>query len=181
MTISDLIQLLGIIASFSLSAIAIWQSQKSIKLTEKSITEANRPQISIYLDYIYTVHSIHEYLVIKNFGNTGATITELSIDKKIPSLNNKDNLFTQGTPFYLAPNQSYSTCIRLNAFDHKEEIYKISVLYSDNVQKEPYSESFVLDQSAVVNLQLPKSNPVKSETTSSSIAKVSEEILRKML
>lgn len=83
---SDIIEIVSIITSTLLSVISLWiavkslkQSQKSIEIAELSIEESNRPYVVVYRDFIQVLNTAHEYLVIKNFGNTGATIDSLEI------------------------------------------------------------------------------------------------------
>ncbi|MHC5278904.1 hypothetical protein ACYRFT_01365 [Listeria kieliensis] len=174
---SDLIQLVGIIASFTLSAVAIWQSRKSIKLTEKSILEANRANVVIYLDFINTMGTIHEYLVIKNLGASSATIEEIKINKELKLLNGKNSIFSQSTPFLLAPNQSFSTCIKINAFDNPLEIYKFNVTYYDSIAQ--YSTEFIINENLANDILFPKTTPSKSKTVEQILSYTTEEILRR--
>ena len=80
--LSDIINIISIIASTSVSIIAIYYSHKAVKtaseankLTAEITEEANRPVIVAYLDTI-EINDFHKYLVIKNFGNTSATILD---------------------------------------------------------------------------------------------------------
>lgn len=78
LTPSDYIQILGIISSFSLSAIAIIISICTLRQNSKSIEESIRPIMQIYPLYIDGIL----YLVIKNNGASVAYIDEIICNHK---------------------------------------------------------------------------------------------------
>src|SRR5699024_10838187 len=119
-TITDVIQAFAATIGIIISLIALWQSKKSIKLTEKSIREANRPVIAMYLEYTQVLNTPKEYLVIKHFGNTHATIYSIEMDTKFQIIED-GGILSQSIPFSLAPNQCFSTILRINIFGPKEE------------------------------------------------------------
>ncbi len=61
---SDWIQVIAICLTLIVSVISIVQSNRSIKLTEKTIEESNRPYVSAYVDIIDTTF-FAKYLVLK--------------------------------------------------------------------------------------------------------------------
>ena len=73
LTASDIIDLLGIAASLTVSVVAIIISILALRQNSKMIEDSTRPNIQIYpvyLDHIF-------YIVIRNFGNSEAIIDEL--------------------------------------------------------------------------------------------------------
>ena len=76
---SDIIQIIGIIASLITSLIAIIISVITIRQNNKMLEESSRPYISIYIETI-TICEQTSYIVLKNFGNTSATITKFHYD-----------------------------------------------------------------------------------------------------
>jgi len=179
-TITDVIQAFAATIGIIISLIALWQSKKSIKLTEKSIREANRPVIAMYLEYTQVLNTPKEYLVIKNFGNTLATIDSIEMDTKIQIIEDGE-IFSQSIPFSLAPNQSFSTILRINIFGPEEEerIINVNVSYHDSIQQ--YSDTFKLNQNLVKDMRFSKSNPSKKSTVQQILSQTTEEILRKNL
>lgn len=175
----DWIQLLVPIVGVILSTIAILQSKKSIELTKISIHEANRPMVVVYLDYVYTYSSLKEYLVIKNFGETFATIDRIDMDSEIKII--KDgNIFSQSLPFILAPTQSFSTVIRSNVFnDSTEKSIQVVIQYHDKIAK--YTDTFNLNQHLVKDMRLSKTAPSKNASIQKVVSYVAEEIMRKNL
>lgn len=177
-TITDIMQALAATVGIVISLIALWQSKKSIQLTEKSILEANRPVIAVYLEYSQVLNTPKEYLVIKNFGNTPATIDSVKLDAKINIIEDGE-IFTQSVPFILAPNQSFSTVLRVNVFDSQQEEQSINaeINYHDSIQQ--YSDTFCLNQNLVKDMRFSKSNPGKNSTVQQVLSQTTEEIIRK--
>lgn len=76
LTPSDVIQLIGILASLITSIIAIIISVLTLKQNSKTIDETSRPYVAIYAKTT-NFQSPHYYLVVKNFGQSGATISSI--------------------------------------------------------------------------------------------------------
>lgn len=76
---SDIIQLIGIMASLLTSIIAIIISIVTVRQNSKILEEANRPVISIYGQSINPGAPMF-YLVVKNFGNSSAYMTKFATD-----------------------------------------------------------------------------------------------------
>ncbi|MHA3225533.1 hypothetical protein ACV7JQ_06260 [Globicatella sulfidifaciens] len=187
--LKDIIDIILSVSGFAVSLVAIYQANRSIKLTENSIYEANRPVVSVYLDYIQTLSNMTEYLVIKNFGNSVATINKIEFDKDMPKTSkDKTTLFSDLTlPLLLAPGQSFSTVLRIDALRNPEglhpyEIYrgkiKVKLEYEDGVKC--FKEEFLLNQDIAKNLR-----SARSQNSNASINNVllsaTEEILRKKI
>jgi len=107
--ISDWIQVIAIIVTLLVATVSFIQTQRSLKMSQRTIEEASRPYISIYIESIDTIH-FEKYIVIKNFGATSAKITELSFDVDLENFNQRNNLqsLVCGT---LAPNQKYTSSL----------------------------------------------------------------------
>ena len=73
LSVSDQIQLLGIITSLTVSIIAIFISLATLRQNSKMLESASRPIVSIYVDSI-TVCEQTSYFVLKNFGASPAKI-----------------------------------------------------------------------------------------------------------
>ena len=187
--LKDIIDIILSVSGFAVSLVAIYQANRSIKLTENSIYEANRPVVSVYLDYIQTLSNMTEYLVIKNFGNSVATINKIEFDKDMPKTSkDKTTLFSDLTlPLLLAPGQSFSTVLRIDALRNPEglhpyEIYrgkiKVKLEYEDGVKC--FKEEFLLNQDIAKNLR-----SARTQNSNTSINNVllsaTEEILRKQI
>ena len=113
---SDIIQIISIIVSFSTSIVAIVISLKAIKQTSKTIEqnnrmleEASRPYITIYLDS-FTICEQTSFFVLKNFGNSSATITRFEYSNCLKTHKQCHKLFNEQFEYVreltLAPGQS---------------------------------------------------------------------------
>lgn len=188
LTISDIIEIISIIISAILSIVSLWiavkslkQSQKSIELAELSIEEANRPYVVVYRDFIQVLSTSHEYLVIKNFGNTGATIDSIkidppySIDSDIPfdDFSNLKNTF-------IAPGQSISSAIFANAA-HNKRSGETRIFIEYHTAQKCYSDIFCVNENIRHDILVTKTNPSKNKTIEEILVHTSEELLRRSL
>ncbi|MGH2064811.1 hypothetical protein ACRCJ1_00230 [Aerococcus sp. L_4] len=181
LTTTDVIQaIVGIIGLIG-SIVAVVISYKSLKLTRQSIEEANRPVIVLSLRYTYTLSALHEYIVIKNYGNTSGTITDLKFNHSLSVLNDGSPLFSQSVPFTLAPGQSFSTVLRTNAFnkDEKERNIVANITYKDF--NRTFNDKFYLNQNLAKDVRLSKTSPSKNATMPTIYARVMEEQFRQNL
>ncbi|WP_338351441.1 hypothetical protein [Enterococcus faecalis] len=156
MNISNWIELLGIVASFSLSAVAIWQSRKSIKLTEQSIIDSNKPYVVCYLA-MTDVGFFEKYFVIKNFGNTPAKIIEIQSSAKISSVGS--NLYLQSlTNTIIAPSQKFVTAF--NSEYKKNELIEVKIVFED-YSGNRYNETFLLNPDFSADIAYHRNNSTK--------------------
>lgn len=134
-TPSDWIQVIAICISLLVSVISIIQSNKSIKLSEKSIEDSNRPYLSFHIETIDTIY-FSKSLTLKNFGNTSAKIIELEFLSDLDEYNQDKQMksLVNGT---IAPGQKFSTSLDPNF----NEIIKISLTYKD-LSNNIYQEMF---------------------------------------
>lgn len=77
LTPSDIIEIISIIASFITSLVAIVISVKALKQNSQMIEDSSRPYITMYIGDTY-FSSVTVYLILKNFGNSSAKITDFS-------------------------------------------------------------------------------------------------------
>lgn len=188
LTVSDVIEIVSIITGSLLSIISLWiavkslkQSQKSIELAELSIEEANRPYVVVYRDFIQVLSTAHEYLVIKNFGNTGATIDSLKIDP--PYTNDSDihfNDFSNLKNTFIAPGQSISSAIFANAANNKRS-GETKFFIDYHTSQKCYSDIFCINENISRDILVTKTNPSKNKTVEEILVKTSEELLRRSL
>ena len=105
MSSSDIIEIISIVCSSILSIVAIVISVLTLVQNNKMIFESNKPNIVIFSKVI-SFTTPYSYLILKNFGNSGATILNIQCDKNLKS-------FFDRVPFknientFIAPNQSF--------------------------------------------------------------------------
>lgn len=131
---SDLIQIAGIIVSLICSLIAIAISLKTLKQNSKMIENSTRPYIGIYIASTY-IRDVSCYLVVKNFGQSAATIRSFTYDFDLAKLSD----FSEREPFKniegstLMPQQSNKCVFGLH--EALEEVKQINfhVVYSSGL------------------------------------------------
>ncbi|GKT04501.1 hypothetical protein [Furfurilactobacillus entadae] len=131
MQISDWIQIGAILVSLITSGYAIW-------INVQNNRNQSRPYVMVYVDFIDVV-SATKYIVIKNFGHSGAKITKLTFDKNLDSTNERTHLQTLVNGL-IAPNQKWMSVV-LNSF---RENVPCHIEYEDMSGKK-YKDSFVLN------------------------------------
>lgn len=77
LSVSDVIDIIGIIISLVASIAAIIISVKTLRQNSKMIEESTRPLISMYIGTTY-FSSTTTYLIMKNYGASSAVITDFS-------------------------------------------------------------------------------------------------------
>ncbi|PLC18144.1 hypothetical protein BV582_04960 [Bacillus paralicheniformis] len=177
---SDIIQIVSIFSTSIISIISIFIAVKSLKLTQKSIEDANRPYIVVYRDYIQVLANIHEYIVIKNFGKSGATIESLTFEPNYLDASRNKPIFKNIKNTFIAPGQSIVTPTGLHAFENNRKgVIVATINYRDNIRT--YSEKMTLNEEILNDIAFTKSKPSKNESIQTVIAKAAQEFLRKNL
>ncbi|MCU5358545.1 hypothetical protein [Bacillus cereus] len=176
---ANIIQIISIIITTVISIISVVIAVKSLQTTQKSIEEANRPYVVVYRDHIQVLSTIVEYLVVKNFGKTGATIESLTFDPNYLNSRSKP-IFKNLENTFIAPGQSISTVVTTDPFQSgREGLTTATIRYRDSTRT--YTEIINLNEELLRDLQFVKTNPSKSESVEKVIAKAATEILRKNL
>lgn len=122
--ISDIIQIASITASLLTSIVAIIISVKTLKQNSQVLEESTRPYIAIYLDSI-TICEQNSFFVLKNFGNTTATITKFEYSECLKHTAQKSKL--------MLDQFDYIQGITLSPGQSKMLIYEVSLLNTDAV------------------------------------------------
>ena len=144
MSISDIIQLAGISISLITSIIAIFISVKTLTQNSKMIQDASRPYLVIYSG-VTDFQSPNCYLILKNFGQSGATITFFSCDHDLNKYSYSENL----TPFkhingkFMAPGQSLTCAVSPKELFTNPEPLAFHIKYEFSNNK--YEDSFILN------------------------------------
>ncbi|MBU5331734.1 hypothetical protein KQI61_05955 [Anaerocolumna aminovalerica] len=110
LTQSDIIQLISIGVALLIGIASILISIFTLRQNSKMIEESTRPVISIYSEYINTGVP-YLYIVIKNFGQTAATITQFNynydfVNSNAYALKTGKDYLKDLSYSTLAPNQS---------------------------------------------------------------------------
>lgn len=146
MSISDILQLISIICTSILSIVAIIISILTLLQNNKIIFESNKPYITMFSKVI-NFTSPHGYLIIKNFGKTGATILDIKYDNNLINKIFPKNPFENISNTFIAPEQSFLYPIKLNNSNKSEDFdtilnFEIKYKYLNKEYVEKHSVTF---------------------------------------
>lgn len=143
MDLSTKINIVLCLLSFILAAISVITVVITLRQNHKMIENATRPYVVVYNDLVNGAGTPIQFLVIKNFGQTAATIDSLVITPKV-DVQYSDELFKYMDGQIIAPGQSYSTAFKL--FDSSITLH-VSIEYSSGNKK--YTDVFNISQKAI--------------------------------
>lgn len=169
--ITDWIQAISAVISLVTSITAVIISVKSLKLTEKSILDANRPYVTMYVETIDTIY-FSKHLVIKNFGKTSAKIKSLHFISELDDFNKEKQMqsIVGGT---IAPNQKIATSLKNNF----NEIIKAEIVYLD-LNNKKYKEIIIIKTDMSKDLKWSRQNASEDSNESAAIKHSTHAILR---
>lgn len=176
LTASDYIQLFGIIASFIASIVAIIISLVTLKQNSKMIEESSRAIIGIYGETINS-GSPKFYLVVKNFGNSLATIMDFSTDFNFTDcygFRTDKNWIDDLNGCSIAPGQS-----RICRLDYKKITCPITFQIKYCSSGKTYSEKMTIDLKAGASMLVSKVSTKGEELQT--ISYTLQEMLQKRL
>lgn len=144
---SDVIEILGIIASLITSVIAIVISVKTLHQNSQMIEESTRPYIVVY-SQTTNFQSPAYYLIIKNFGQTGAIVTSIRCnhDLSLYSFSQNHIPFEHFNGTFVAPGQTFLCSVNTQKLFENPESLHFSVEYESNGKT--YSDSFEINLNA---------------------------------
>lgn len=163
MTLSDWIQLFGAISALFIGIVSIVISVKTLKQNSEMVEESTRPYVVVYHE-ILDFGSAKDYFVIKNFGQTGATILKLqssdSIESGLPEIDDiSPSDFQKIEGCFLAPNQS----INFPVIQTKKSREPIDFLLEYKSSSKIYSDKFVIDCDSRKHIPIYRSNSTSGE------------------
>ncbi|MBC1233152.1 hypothetical protein HCB21_03065 [Listeria booriae] len=130
METSDVIQIIATFITGITAIISVIIAVKSLKITQKSIEDANKPIVVCYLDSV-DIGYYQQYFIIKNFGKTPAVITDITFEnlQQEVGMNNLESF--KGT--LIAPNQKF--VISMHDNDDTRQDFSVTVRYKDQNEK----------------------------------------------
>lgn len=149
-SLSDQISLAIAIVSAIISCVALWLTYLNLKEIKNQFAEQNRGVAVFYIN----TRSSSQYadLIIKNFGNSPVTVTEINCNPPITWKNVKRmdvplKTMTELTNIFLAPNQSISS--EFDIYRYPDKFFNINIKYITCGKK--YSENYTIDLSYIGN------------------------------
>ena len=153
LTPADIIQILGIVASFLTSFVAIIISLVTLRQNSKMLEESSRAVISVYSQSINTGTPML-FLVVKNFGNSTATIRKFDYNFDFTDcycFRSERDYLKDLVGSTLAPKQS-----RICLIDYKKISTPVTFTLEYQSGRKTYREAFTINLKAGVDLPTPK-------------------------
>lgn len=146
---SDIIQIIGIVISFFTSILAIVISVKTLQQNSKMIEDSSRPYIGIYGSGVYIQNSNY-YLIVKNFGNSSATIHSFTYDFDIAKFTFRNPNSSEPFQFIegstIMPGQAFYSLIDFNKAHNLTRLVNFHIVYSSGCHT--YEDDICLNLSA---------------------------------
>lgn len=173
MSCSDIINIVSISISSILAIIAIIISVKTLKQSNKAIIESSRGNIVFYIE---TPLGGNQYLVIKNFGNSSATLKGININPEITfaksTFDSTNKLITEYSNILLAPGQAIKSWFPFDDYPDKE--FKIALSYE--TLGKTYSESYTLNLNYISTIDYLRDFSIDCPDEKSALLKISNNI-----
>ncbi|RND64335.1 hypothetical protein [Lacticaseibacillus paracasei] len=170
---SSVVQALTSIVAVVLSTIALIRSSKSER-------DANKPYTVSFLKVVRSSQTTIIYLMIKNFGRTGATILSVKADPAIDSgqLKFENNPFELFSNQLIAPDQTYAAVISVknSEIELKTRKFSLSITYLDEFGKKE-TKDFLLNADVATSFDHITPVPTKTDEVAKSIYITSAERL----
>lgn len=144
---SDLVQMAGILVSLLTGLIAIFISVVTLRQNNRMIENSSRPYVAIYTG-ITNFQSPSYYIIVKNFGQSGAYITEFFCDYDLSQYSYNENHvpFSHMSGTFLAPGQTFSCNIDpLKLF---EDVHPLTFNVKYQFGEKTYKDTFILNVEA---------------------------------
>lgn len=151
MSTSDKINIVLCILSFILAAISVITVIVTLRQNHRMIENSTRPYIVITAQSANFQEPMF-YIVLKNFGTSGATIKQLDfdIDLKDYSMISIVAPFDHAKGLFLAPGQSLSSVLDSNKLNRDNiEMFHATITYSDGIHD--YNETYPVNYRGFVH------------------------------
>lgn len=150
MQISDWINITLCVLSFILAAISVVTVVITLKQNHQMIKNSTRPYI-VAMPQMTNFQEPLFYLVIKNFGASGATVKGMTCNVDLSTLSYREELipFNNIKNTFIAPGQMLSCSLDSHKFkENGIKDFEVVLKYSDGI--EVYEEKFIINYKAYV-------------------------------
>ena len=164
------IQLLSSLVTAAVAVLSVAIAVFTLRQTNRITEEANRPYIVLYSESVRVTSTPVTYLVIKNFGKTGAVIDSVTHS---PSFENRYGVkpFAKLTNFFIAPSQAISTAC------HIETDNPIIFTIKYKSREKSFCESFTINHLAISENVIVKTSS-SSDSLEKTVSYAAQELIR---
>lgn len=179
MDASVIVNIILSILSFILAAISVITVVITLRQNSKMIDNSTRPYVVIY-PATTNFQSPNYYICVKNFGQSGATVTSFTCDYELKNCSYDENYipFAHLKGTFLAPGQSYVASVDPDKIFHEvPKVLTFSISYTANGKV--YSDVFNVNIAADSDLIHIRANTTGKElrTISYALQDISEKLL----
>lgn len=178
MDLSTQVNIVLCILSFVLAVISVITVVITLRQNSNMIESASRPYLSIYISHIYCTDCI-DYLVLKNFGNSSARITDFqcNIDLAIGAYDTSHAPFEHIVGQSICPGEKFPIPVKLYEMCKITDTLSFSLKYSSGNQY--YTDDISLSLIALADYPImhAKTNGMELEALSNSLQDICEKML----
>ena len=164
LSVSDKINIISIVATTFISLASLYIAMVTLKQNNKMMEGSTRPYVVVYGAVTNFQSPIYK-IIVKNFGQSGALITNFETDHDLIDFN-----FGYGTKrpsenlcgTFIAPNQSFVCAIDYKKILDKE-VNKINFRISYEFEDKIYNESIDLNVFAELDILSPRASTTDKE------------------
>lgn len=144
MDISTKVNIILCVLSFALAAISVITVVIAIRQNHIMIENSTRPYIAMY-SASSDIQSVHYYLCIKNFGQTGALINSFSCDQDLKEYSYDEEYvpFKHLSSTFIAPGQSFVYNVDPQKIFKNPQPLTFNIEYTANNKR--YSDTFTIN------------------------------------
>lgn len=182
LSIGDVVNIVLCVLSFILASLSIVFVVLTLRQNNKMIESSTRPYVTIYYDTIQTLDTIHQYIVLKNFGTSGAIIDSIVVSPKFnfaPPLNRTPFESMQNT--FIAPNQSFTTAPFDSNNGDEGKVMNRTYTITYHTDRKSYKDVIIINELSNNDNLYVKSIPSNNATVQKVLAQITEELLRKSI
>ena len=176
MNIDSIISAISVIISAVTAITSLIIANKTLKATYHSIDEANRPYVVAYVDSIFVTTHRNDYLIIKNFGKSGAVIDSVTVPSNYHLYGITNDFISSLKNCFIAPNQSFMSSFTTM---HRDGISTFKIKYHDG--QKSYEDTFSFNEMICRSCVFSKSEPKEATSLEKAFYHCTEEFLRKDL
>lgn len=155
LTPSDYIELFAALSAVFIGIVSIIISLLTLRQNSKMIEEESRPYITVY-GASTNLSSPKYYVVVKNFGKSGAIIDQFSYTPELHQFRDSKIPFQHMVGTFIAPGHSFYVPVDLR---DKEYVSKIKFFIRYHCGKKHYSEDALLNIDAYAEHPKIRSGP----------------------
>ncbi|MFR4883622.1 MAG: hypothetical protein ACLUDL_06500 [Eubacterium callanderi] len=167
--------------SLLISLIAVMISLATLQQNKKMVEEANRPYLVVYYDNVQTLSDVFEYIVLKNFGKTGAVIDYVTVDPPVKYWDDGHQPFCKMKNTFVAPGQVFTTELFNTNFPKPPNVETRTYTIQYRTDSRTYKETYIINETMLDSSIYAKPVPDVDLSVQQVLASSATELFRRSL